>query len=396
MKILLLAQVFPPQTGGSGRWLWELYRRLEGIDVRVVAASTAGDAGFDGASPLAISRLPWGFRSWGLAAPRNAAQYWRTYAHVAAETERFGPDVLHCGKCLPEGLIALALKVRRGIPYYCYAHGEELTLAATSRELRWLTGRVLASADRIIANSTFTRATLEKDWRVPARKVVVMHPGADVDTFRPAPFDAAVRERLGWTGKRVVLTVGALQQRKGQDMMIRALPRIRRDCPDVLYAIAGEGWERSRLEQLVDDVGVRDAVQFRGTPGDEELLACYQQCDLFALPNRRIGWDVEGFGMVLVEAQACGRAVLAGRSGGTVDTLIPGVTGELVDASSAEVLAEAVMKMLNAPDRLQDMGRRAREWVVSQFAWNELTQQACRVFELTGGGVRQAEAVQPA
>src|SRR4029453_2663396 len=126
-----------------------------------------------------------------------------------------------------------------------------------------------------------------------------------------------VRKELGRTGRQVVLTVGALQKRKGQDMMIRALPAIRRRCPDVLYAMIGEGWERPYLDKLVADHGVGDLVQFRGTPTDDEMIRCYQQCDLFALPNRQVGWDLEGFGIVLIEAQACGKPVVAGTSGGT-------------------------------------------------------------------------------
>ena len=124
-----------------------------------------------------------------------------------------------------------------------------------------------------------------------------------------------MRARLEWTGRRVVLTVGALQKRKGQDMMIRALPAIRQRCPDVLYAIVGEGWERPYLESLVAELSVADLVQFRATPADDELIECYQQCDLFALPNRQVGWDFEGFGIVLLEAQACGKPVVTGQSG---------------------------------------------------------------------------------
>src|SRR5262249_56405909 len=139
------------------------------------------------------------------------------------------------------------------------------------------------------------------------RAVTVRHPGVDTGGFVPAPPDPAARARLGWHGRRVILTVGALQKRKGQDMLIRALPAIRARCPEVLYAVAGEGWERPYLEALVDELGVRGAVQFRGIPEDDDLIRCYQQCDLFALPNRRIGWDFEGFGIVLLEAQACGK-----------------------------------------------------------------------------------------
>ena len=304
MDVLLISQVFPPQNGGSGRWLWELYRRLDGVRVHVAAAAMPGDAEFDRTAPLPIERLPLRFSGWGLANPRSAGQYVRALRGLRRMMLRSRPQAIHCGKCLPEGLLGLGLSTAFGVPYVCYAHGEELMLARRSHELRLLTALVLRRAQLVVANSRFTRRLLLEEWGVPEARVTVMHPGVDASRFAPAPHDAAGRARLGWTGRRVVLTVGALQQRKGQDMVIRALPSIRRQCPDVLYAVAGEGWERERLERLAREHGVADIVQFLGTPDDAELITCYQQCDLFVLANRQVGWDVEGFGMALVEAQA--------------------------------------------------------------------------------------------
>ncbi len=174
----------------------------------------------------------------------------------------------------------------------------------------------------------------------------------------------------------MILTVGALQKRKGQDMLIRALPAIRARVPNVLYAIAGEGWERGYLEALAREQGVDDIVQFNGAPPLPELLEHYQQCNLFALPNRRVGWDFEGFGIVLLEAQSCGKAVIAGRSGGTAETMDPGVTGELVDCEAPEALGETIAGLLNAPGRLADMGARARQWAVSRFDWSVLGRES--------------------
>jgi phosphatidylinositol alpha-1,6-mannosyltransferase len=303
----------------------------------------------------------------------------RVYRHFATLVGRSRPDAIHCAKALPEGLLGLLAHLRHGTPYCCYVHGEELTLARTSRDLTWLTRLVLQRAALIIANSTNTQRLLDEDWHVSSQ-VVVMHPGVDTTQFAPAPPDADVRARLGWTGRRVVLTVGALQKRKGQDMMLRALPAIRAAYPDVLYVMAGEGWERDDLERIVDELQLHDSVQFREVRTDAELAEYYQQCDLFALPNRRVGWDIEGFGIVLLEAQACGKAVLAGRSGGTADTLLPGVTGELVDCETPEPLANAVVALLCNPARLQAMGTRGRALMVERFDWSVLVSQAVSIF----------------
>jgi phosphatidylinositol alpha-1,6-mannosyltransferase len=380
LKVLLIAEVFPPRSGGSGRWLWELYRRLERMTVHVAAGAAPGADAFDRSSPMSIERMPLSFTNWGLWSARGAGHYARAAFHVNRMLSRVGPDVIHCGKCLPEGLIAALVARWHGIPFHCFVHGEELTLAGTSKELTRLTRRVLRQSAGVVANSRHTKDILTRTWGVQENHVTVMHPGVDTSKFTPAPASSAVRARLGWSNRRVILTVGALQKRKGQDMLIRALPSIRARCPDVLYAIAGEGWERTYLEQLVADHGVGEVVQFRGTPTDEELVECYQQCDLFALPNRQVGWDFEGFGMVLLEAQACGKPVIAGRSGGTAEAIDPSSTGELVDCDAPEALADAAVRLLDGAVDRRDMGARARPWVVEHYDWRAIAKDAERLF----------------
>jgi len=286
---------------------------------------------------------------------------------------------MHCGKCLPEGFIASLMKRRYGISFACFVHGEELTLAATSRELSWLTRRVLHDAAHVIANSAHSKTLLRK-WGLADDKVTVMHPGVDTTRFVPSSADTGARQRLGWLDRTVILTVGALQKRKGQDMMIRALPALRARVPDVLYSIVGEGWERAYLERLADELGVRDRVQFRGVPTDAELVTCYQQCDLFALPNRQVGWDIEGFGIVLLEAQSCGKPVITGLSGGTSEAIGPDETGVVVPCETVEPLVNAVCDMLEHPDRAVQMGARGRDRAVTQFDWRVLSRQAQALF----------------
>jgi phosphatidylinositol alpha-1,6-mannosyltransferase len=168
-------------------------------------------------------------------------------------------------------------------------------------------------------------------------------------------------------------------------MLIRAMSEIRKLVPNALYSIVGEGEERQSLEQLAGQCGVADHVQFLGNIGDAELLCCYQQCDLSILPNREINGDIEGFGMVLVEAQACGKPVIAGRSGGTAETMRGGTTGETVDCESPAPLAEAVARLLlNSPLR-NEMGQAARRWVVDHFDWDKLATEARELFESLSG-----------
>jgi phosphatidylinositol alpha-1,6-mannosyltransferase len=369
--------VFPPKHGGSGRWLWELYRRLEHVDVAVLAGSVPGDAAFDQTAPFPIERFERGFVSWGLLDLKGALGYRSAIRQVKRAVGRYQPDAVHCGKCLPEGLIALLSQRRTRLPYWVYVHGEELTLTRTSHELRWWTKAVLRRAAGIVANSEHTKRLLIENWALTERAVTVLTPGVDTTWFVPAPPDPSTRRALGWNDRRVILTVGA---RKGQDMLIRALPEIRRRCPDVLYAIAGDGWEREYLDALVLELGVQDAVQFMGAPNEVRLRECYQQCDLFALPNRQVGWDFEGFGIVLLEAQACGKPVVAGASGGTAETLTAGRTGERIAAELPETLAAVCSALLDDPARRAAMGAQARTWAVEHFDWSVRTRQATSLF----------------
>jgi phosphatidyl-myo-inositol dimannoside synthase len=380
MKILVISQVFPPTTGGSGRWLWELYRRVSAAEVHVAAGEAEGSESFDQAASLPITRIHLDFANWGLLHSRSLAEYARGAIALNQVARRIRPDVIHAGKCLPEGLIAAAVGRWRGLPFWCYAHGEELTLAKTSRELTGLASRVLCAAAKVVANSQHTSEMLVETWGVAVENVAVLHPGVDTTRFEPCESSPEVRARLGWTGRRVILTVGALQKRKGQDTMIRALPAILARCPDVLYAVAGQGWERLYLQELANQLGVAQAVQFCGVPSDADLVEHYQQCDVFALPNRQVGWDFEGFGIALLEAQACGKPVIAGQSGGAPETICPGQTGVLVPGDDPTRLADAALSMLEHPEARAAMGQRGRQWVVERFEWSALTRQAQALF----------------
>lgn len=380
MSLLLITEVFPPRTGGSGRWFREVYGRLPRDRVVVMAGECPGQGAFDDADGPRVVRAPLSLPSWGLMHPASLRGYAGLLARLIRTARAEGATAVHCGRCLPEGLMALALKALGGPPYACYVHGEEIPIVAASRELAWLARRVFRDAEVVVANSRNTRRVLHERLGVPPGRVVVLHPGVDTGLFRPAPRRADVRERLGWGDRPVVLTVGRLQERKGHDRMIRALRAVREAIPDVLYAILGDGAERDRLAALAAREGVEAHVQFLGERDDETLVRCYQQCDLFALPNREAGGDFEGFGMVLVEAQACGRPVLAGDSGGTAETMSIPETGLVVPCDDPGPLAAAVVDLLSDRARLDRMGEAAREWAVGQFDWDSLVREWMRIF----------------
>lgn len=380
MSHLLVSEIFPPRTGGSGRWFWEIYRRLPRNEYVIAAGEEPRQATFDATHDLRIHRLPLTMKAWGMRSLQGIKGYWRGYRALRRVVKAEPVQMVHCGRCLPEGVMCLALKCRLGLPYLCYIHGEDVTTATYSREHAFLVRRVLRHATMLIANSQNTRRVLLEEWGMPPERVHLLHPGVDTEYFTPAKPDAEIRQRLGWDDRPVVLTVGRLQKRKGHDQMIRALKTIRQTVPDVLYAIAGDGEERPVLEALIASEGVSRHVQLLGEIGDESLRNCYRACDLFALPNRQVGKDIEGFGMVLLEAQACGKPVIAGASGGTAETMRIPQTGKVVNCDGPDELAHLVSEWLGNRPLLEQMGQAARTWVVTHFDWAVLSRQAEDLF----------------
>ena len=382
MKALLLSEIFPPQNGGSGRWFQEIYSRLPRENVVVAAGEHPAQDEFDSTHKMNLHRLSLTMPQWGLRSVSALRNYWRLFRTVRRIVRSEKVTQIHCGRCLPEGWLAFLLKKLCRVPYVCYVHGEDVESAATSRELSWMVSRVLANADYLIANSQNTARLLTENWSLPSSHVKVLHPGCDASRFTPAARSESVRDELDWKNRSVVLTVGRLQERKGHDVMIEALPTIREAIPNVLYSIVGGGEQLSRLKQLVIEHGVAEHVQFLGEVDDQKMIRCYQQCDLFALPNRQVGRDIEGFGMVLVEAQACGRPVLAGASGGTRETMDIGRTGVVVPCEEADGLATEVTRLLLDREGLEEMGKAARPWVVEHLDWNALSRQAAEQFNI--------------
>lgn len=388
MSILLLSEIFPPRHGGSGRWFYELYRRLEPGTVTIVTLDNAdpADQRVDAEFPQRIYRTAMASPSWGLLSVTGLLFYVRTLIRVL----RLKPadlSQIHCGRTIPEGFIGLLLARLLHKPLLCYVHGEDIEVARTSRELTWIVNRVLRGADRLICNSQNTKSLLMEHWHVPTKKIEVINPGVDEKTFCPADIDPAFRKRVGWEDRFVCLTVGRLQRRKGHDKMIEAISEIKKEMPEILYAIVGQGDNYPNLVAAVKKIGLEQHVQFLDEIEDEDLIRCYQQCDLFILPNRSDGNDIEGFGMVLVEAQAAGKPVIAGDSGGTAETMEVSKTGKVVDCTSPERIASAVISLKKELEQGAFQPDACRQHVLQNLTWAKHTERAKAVFQQLGGAL---------
>ena len=286
---------------------------------------------------------------------------------------------------MPEGVVGYLLHRLSGIPYCVYAHGEEIGTACSSRQLTFLMRRVYGSARRVIANSENTRRLL-RGVGIPDSAIVVIHPGVDTDRFSPGGGAALVRARLGLNGHRVLLTVARLQRRKGHDTVIKALPTVQAVIPDVRYLIVGSGEEETALRALAAGQSVAGLVEFVGQVPSDSLPDYYRACDVFILANREEAHqDIEGFGIVFLEANAASKPVVAGRSGGTSEAVVDGETGVLVDAEDSGTVANAIVSLLSNPERSLRMGVRGRARVVERFGWDAIAERTRRV---TSGGAR--------
>jgi phosphatidylinositol alpha-1,6-mannosyltransferase len=245
-------------------------------------------------------------------------------------------------------------------------------MGLTSRKFRWLIPKIYNAASVIIANSRNTQALLQNIGVQPA-KIHVIHPGVNLQLFQHGELSAQkIREQYHVGEAPMLLTVGRLQRRKGHDMVIRALPLIKTKFPRATYLIVGAGEEFAYLQSLVDEMGVGDSVIFAGCVADEALPAYYAACDVFIMPNREIDGDIEGFGMVYLEASAAGKPVIGGRSGGTSDAIRDGITGLRVDGTSVGEVADAAIVLLNDSETSRIMGERGRRWVEREFTWESI------------------------
>jgi len=374
MRTLLLSEHFLPEKGGSVTWLANLYSRLPEDSVRVAAATGPRD-GEPIDFPAPVERIPMTLPDRDPTVRASIGPCFEMVRRVLALCRRERIRQIHCGKILPEGWVALCVKLVLRVPYLVFAHGEEITTGSLSRRLRFVLSVAYRGASAVVANSESTKK-LVTGLGVPESKVFVLHPSVPIEQFRRSEEDGArirVRHRLG--SGPVLLTVGRLQKRKGHDRTIQALPRLVESFPGLRYVIVGTGEERERLEDLAERLGVADHVVFSGLVSDEDLPGYYGACDLFLMPNRTDDADVEGFGIVFLEAAAARKPAIAGASGGSSEAVVDGVTGLLVDGERADSVSRAVKRLLHDPAGAHRMGVAGYERVRSEFTYERASRR---------------------
>ena len=371
-KLLVLSELFLPTKGGTAVWAAEVYRRLGGKEIHIVTADVPGAAEVDSVHPnsvhrLNLKRIPW-------LKPESLAMYVKFFAKslLLALTHRF--DAIHAFRALPEGLVAWAVARLTFRPVVIYAHGEELTTWGKGGKYKAMRF-ALRHADTVIANSDFTHTELCK-MGVNKKRIVLINPGADVDRFQPGLSCEDLKQSIGLVSKeKLILSVGRLSRRKGFDMVIRSLPTLNQKNTPVRYALIGIGEDHDYLYNLARELEVEGRVHLLGHVSQNDLPRWYNACDVFAMPNREINGDTEGFGMVFIEAAACSKPVISGDAGGTGAAMVDGVTGFRVDGTKVESLVSALSSILIDSDLATRLGKAGLERAKEEFSWDAVAEK---------------------
>ena len=356
MHVFVVTNDFPPRIGGINYYVDQLMRRFPSGTVTIFSSRFAGWEAFDREYPHDVIRL-----DTEMMLPVPAVR-----RRLHAELRSRKPDVVVFGATWPLGHLGPEIKQKLDIPYLGFTHGLELTGALVPGLLRNI-GR---HAGMLTAASHWSKKKLEPafGW---AGRMEVLESGIDTERFHPGVSDAAVRRRHSLGSAPVICCVSRLVPRKGQDMLIRALPAIARQVPGVRLLIVGVGPYDAALRKLAASTGVVDRVVFSGAASYEELAAYFRAGDVFAMPCRArwFGLDIEALGAVFLQGAAVGRPVIAGDSGGAPEAVIAGKTGLVVDPTSPEPLADAITPLLLDRDRAEAMGKAGAEWVHSEWTW---------------------------
>jgi phosphatidylinositol alpha-1,6-mannosyltransferase len=283
--------------------------------------------------------------------------------------------VLCIGELVAGGWLARACRQLFGLRTLIYIHGEEISTRARYDEGGRRRRRAFAAADGIIAVSRFTRDELTSGFGVPPGKIELVSNGVDLARFVPRPKSEPLVARYGLQGRRVLLTVSRLYARKGVDRVIESLPAVLQRFPDLVYLIVGEGSYRPTLEHLVAESKLGRSVVFTGAVPDYELTEHYSVGDVFVMANREMpDGETEGFGLVFLEANACGVPVIAGKAGGSIDAVTDMVNGLVVDGDDTPAIAAAIIRMFE-DDRLREWLRRGGAEVARASGWDRRVAQ---------------------
>ena len=364
-KILFITNDFGPRTGGIETFLIGLLERIKGQEVIVFTSAQGDTSGYD---------QNW-LNKFGVRVIRDRSKIllpsWRVTKKAKEIVNLHGIDVLVFGAAAPLALMAPALRKSGVKKIIALTHGHEVWWAKVF-PFNLAMKRIGNSVDHLTYLGEFTRKAISGSLTQKGDDAMVkIAPGIDTAHFIPQPDSIQKRITLGLEGKKIIISVGRLVHRKGQDKLIEAMPGILQRVPNAHLLLVGEGPYRPHLEKLVKKLSLNQNITFVGRILYEKLPSYLSAADLFAMPSRSrfFGLEVEGLGIVYLEASACGIPVVAGNSGGAPDAVLQGVTGLCVDGTDINQIAQAVIDICSDAKRASNMGSAGRNWIVDQWRW---------------------------
>jgi phosphatidylinositol alpha-1,6-mannosyltransferase len=364
VKHLLVTNDFPPKIGGIQSLLWEWWRRLPPDSFAVLTSPYAGAAEFDAAQPFRVERVR----------EPVLLPHPMMVRRINSLADELGASLVVLDPAVPLGLVGPSLN----LPFDVVIHGAEVTVPGRLPGTRQALAAVLRGARNIVSAGEYAAREAERAAGQPL-PVTMVPPGVDVDRFRPltAAERSATRARFGIpTGAELVVSISRLVPRKGFDVAIRATAALARSRPRLLLAIAGSGRDERRLRRLASDLGA--PVRFLGRVANDDLPLVYGCADIFTMAcrSRWGGLEQEGFGIVFVEAAACGTPQIAGDSGGAAEAVVDGVTGRVLSRPERwDDVAAAIDELLDDDERRAAMSKASRERAVTEFSYEVLARR---------------------
>jgi len=363
MKTLLFTLEYPPQIGGVGNYYYNLVKFWSQADDIFVLDNNANQ--------LINKKVP-------------ILKWLPSFKQLRTEIKKNKIDYVLVGNILPLGtatwLLAKILKFKYGV----ILHGTDIVYAKKSWRKKLLAKIILKNASHIICNSEFTRGIVEDLSKDLKKKCVVVYPGVDTPELQITNYKLQITKRFNLENKIILFSIGRLIKRKGVDKVIEAMPGVLREIPNLVYFVAGSGSDEKYLNSLAEKnnlfchceeysklgiAGNSDAMVFLGKITDEEKWAWLDLCDIFIQPTREEAGNLDGFGIVYLEANLAGKPVIAGNTGGVSEAVIDNSTGLLVDPENIQEIKNAVIKLAKDQELRKKLGEQGRERVQKDFQW---------------------------
>ncbi len=368
MNILMMAPQFPLIMGGVATRSYESAKSLAkmGEQVTVLTMAPKADSSRANHNGVNVISVNWLNKIVGCGAIGFMVKIIVFFLYGIYIVKARKVDLIY-STLIDVGLSSMIISKLFGTPYFVAIHGMEVTNPRGISK-KWIQ-LVLRNASALTILANRQRVSLLK-LGVSDEKICLIPEGIDIDKFNLAIRHQEIVSRFDLDGKKIILTVGRLIERKGHDMVIKSLPRVLDKVPEAIYLIVGIGAEEQNLRELGEGLGLEDKVIFAGFVPDEDVPKYYSASDVFIMPSREIGEkDIEGFGLVFLEANACGKPVIGGKSGGISDAVADGVSGILVDPLNVDEISQALITLLSNRELAVKLGSQGRKRVEEQFSY---------------------------